>query len=187
MGEPFTLDPKDVRKLADSLGLSPDAELPVVQVEDYDGDPELYAPGDFMEDKWVIRVPEEDLIKVSEGYYTLGRNTMNEIRHELRHYQVRIGGKDWKPGLPVEEEVAWELDAELKGTESVPRVIAALVIKVSQEYRIPLKEAWDIVVKEASRLGVSDNVLVKAKRMCRRYFKKYPEEKELSGYTQGGF
>ena len=180
LGEPFTLDPREVRRVATKMGIPADAELPVVQVEDYEGDPAIYAPGEFVKDKWVILLPEKELARSERELYTLGRRALDELRHELRHYYKRaIKGEEWKPELPVREQVVWELDAELMGglTGSLPRRIAALAMALSKEYNIPSDEAWGIIREEALKLGTPNRVLAKAKKLLDKYYKDHPEEK----------
>lgn len=171
MGEPFTLDPREVRSIARRMGIPEGQELPPIQVEEVET-PELYRsslPKSENPSGYVILLPEKELAKVTEDEYTLGGEAIDDIRHELAHYIRRKAD----PSIPLskdmslEELVAWELEAEIssgvKGSLSLG--IAGLVRNVAQERGLSEEEVTRAVRRVGPRMGISKHMITRAERL----------------------
>lgn len=178
MGEPFTIDPKEVRQIATRMGIPPSTGLPMVQVEERE-----YAGLESVKKtpKWKrkypagyhIFVPEGSLTKVTKDEYTLGPLARDHIRHELRHYtkRRRQPKTPTSPKMGWKKLLAWELDAELKsGIKSSPsKNIADAVRGVAQEHKVPEEEVMGEARKIAPKMGASERVLDTAESLLKGY------------------
>ena len=185
MGRPFTLDPKDVRKMATQIGVPSEAPIPVVQVEKarrgIAGElfrakiRRKYLPQDWTDREnvssdYLVILSEDELASQDKHTYTLGPEARETIRHELWHYLRRLEDPStpFTDKMSLEDLVAWELDAEMRGGRPKASDVASLIVGLSRGWKIPKEEVSRVVRKAGLRMGVSNQLLARAENLAMR-------------------
>lgn len=185
MGKPFTLDPRDIRKMATQIGVPSEAPIPVVQVEKGRRGTagELFRakirkkhlPLGWrdMEDislDYLVILSEDELAFQDKKTYTLGPRARETIRHELWHYLRRLED----PSIPfvdkmlLEDLVVWELDAEVRGGSPRASDVASLIVGLSKDRKVPREEMSRIVKRVGTQMGLSRQLLTRAENLAMR-------------------
>jgi len=168
MAELFTVDPKEVRRIANRMGIPENQELPPVQVEDRDC-PSLhkYRKRPY----YAVLIPTKSLSKITKDTYTLGAEAIDDIRHELVHYV----GRKKNPRTPdhasmgIDKLLRSELEADFtSGMETKvghSSDVASIVYAISEERGIPVEEVMRRTERIGSDMNISSRVMVRARNI----------------------
>ena len=165
----WTLDPQDIRKIAEGIGISPEIPLPEVIVVGEDQDAYYQEAPQINVSKespsgYFITLPEKFLKDVSEKTYTLGPRAREDLRHELVHYSdYLIGGHVGLEDTPYEHALK-EIRVELRVRPSnMSKTLAQQVLGLAEDYGLSTEDALETVARAAMELGISRNIV---SRMC---------------------
>lgn len=171
--EGWRLSPKEVRGQATRMGIPTDMPLPEVIVvgkdakEEFQECPQLHmdvsgeSPSGYF-----ITIPERMVLAEGETSYKPRTKVREDIRHELAHYLERREFGGWGEELGPREEAAKEVRAELRsGPKRLPFVLARLAYNLQQDYCLDDDEAFNLMEEAARNLGVSKNIISRARRL----------------------
>jgi len=176
MVKAFGIDVKEVRRIANRMGIPKDVPLPYVTVKDIDVAKHgcAYLAPIHQKDKkeypagYVIELSPKELTSIAKDGYILGGEARDDIKHELHHYmQARKNPALWKR-MGVDTQIAEELAAGLESgaTKTPPSLhIARQVFSIAEERRLPVEVTLEKAKIIARKMGVSEGVLSRAERI----------------------
>jgi len=172
--EGWTVDPKEVRKIATKMGIPDSTGLPEVIVvgedhdEEFQGGPQIQrdvsgkSPSGFF-----ITIPESMLKKVNKDTYVLGPNIREDLRHELAHFEDYLeGGHVGREEDPYKTALK-EIQVELRiHPRSMSLCLARHAARLVEEYNLSVEDALRVMEDAARELGISSRIISKMYKLC---------------------
>lgn len=173
----WIVDLKQVRRFASKVGIPSDVPIPEVIIVGEEEDkffqecPQIQADSSGQSPSgYFITVPGSMLEREDITDYVLGPRTVQNIKHELAHYieYLKPGASIGKDNDPYVQAIK-EIRADLRGgVSNLSWALSRQAVILEEDYGLPDREAFELVSKAASSLGVSKYVIGRARNLYRR-------------------
>lgn len=170
----WEISKEQVEGLATKVGIPKGTPLPEVLIvgkkadSSFQRNPQIHKSSDNLSPSgYFIAIPERYLESVDKSGYTLGKETEIDIGHELSHYldYLELGltpGADKDPYMQAVKEVRADLRG---GVVDMSISLSKIASVLRDDYGLVSSEAFSLIARAAGSLGISKQVINRAKRL----------------------